>query len=457
MAKGIFSLARESLEDGVEETSEVVTFEPEDVIAAEEDAAEVAELVAEVQEGNSEIEAADGAQVIVEEEIAREEELLEKPEEITATDVIVAQEKLELTARLMGTSLADLGITTVSHESIAKSPVTGLTVSLESAKDVALAIIENVKIVFKKILANIKKIYVKLVVLMARSGATADAMIKKLKDMKVADDAKFSPEQQASIAAKLAVPAALNGKKIPENPSVMIGEFLKATGSNEYTAKAEKEITALVKATDVLVESKGEKGEKEFSDAVNAVNELQMSGYVKDIAGLLAKGEDFTQKPSGDFFGPFKYDGAAIKAVAISIDKNKPTTTVGERVAATTQAVVTYKFKPDFLKSVTVEVPKKESLNVVLKQVKDAAGKIKPFADKNMAAINAADKAIDKLSSVVGKTSELGGASKSAVTFATKNARILATNIALDSILGYVGAVKAVLGYCSIATSVYTK
>ncbi len=233
MAKGIFSLARESLEDGVEETSEVVTFEPEDVIAAEEDAAEVAELVAEVQEGNSEIEAADGAQVIVEEEIAREEELLEKQEEITATDVIVAQEKLELTARMMGTSLADLGITTVSHESIAKSPVTGLTVSLESAKDVALAIIENVKIVFKKILANIKKIYVKLVILMARSGATADAMIKKLKDMKVADDAKFSPEQQASIAAKLAVPAALNGKKIPENPSAMIGEYLKALQSSQ--------------------------------------------------------------------------------------------------------------------------------------------------------------------------------------------------------------------------------
>lgn len=458
MRKGIFGLSKEELDaNGVSDES-TVTFEPEDVIAAEEDADELAELVADTQESATEIEIAETTQGAVEEEVVRQEELLEKPEEITTTDVIVAQEKLNFAARMLGVDLADLGISTVSRENLDKSPITSLEVSLENAKEMVMNIIENIKIVFKKIIVNIKKIYVKIVVMFNRIDDTAKGLLDKITGLKLADDAKFTPEQQYAIASRLAIPAALNGKKISDNPVTAFKEYLTGVSTNEYTGKYEKAATLLFKATDVVLESKGEKGVAEWNKAAVEFNDIQMSGLAKDVVGFIGtNGDAFTQKPADGAYGPFRFDGNAIKTVVTVVDKNKLGATIQETINATQQTVVTLKFKPDFLKSVTVDVPKKEALINVIKAVREAGGKVKAFSDKSMEAINASDKAIDKVAGIIGKTKEIGGASKAAVNFTTKNARILVTNVALDSILGYVGAVKAVLSYCSASASLYTK
>lgn len=460
MRHGIFGISKEDIGEETVFDETAADFTPEEVIAAEEDAAEIAELVGDTQKSVDAIELAESAQDEVEESIVDQTEMLANPAEITATDVVVAQERLEATARMLGTSLSELEITTVSRENLDKSPITGLEVSLENAKDMVLNIIEQIKVVFKKIMVNIKKIYVKIVVALNRSGAYADSLAKKVNTLKDGKDSKFTPEQQLSLAGRLAVPAALAGGHLTDSPMGAIKEFLDGVSSSDYTAKSEKAIDALFKAVDAQVAG-GENSA--VITAAEALNKVVGTKLQSDVAKFITEKPDaFIGGNVGKVTGLYRFDGSSIKAIVVKIDEEKYKAAVaagelGKASAASVTTTATLKFKPEYLKTVKVDVPTKAAVLAMLKDVKAAAGKIKPFADKTMGAIDATDKAMDKLAAMVGKQKELAGESKAAVSIAVKQGRIFVVGCALESILGYVGAVKAVLGYCVTASSTFEK
>lgn len=467
MAKNLYGFSREEEGDALVEDTNVEPITVDDVIAAEEDAAELAELVADTENKAEAMDEGDAAVDELEEQVeVAETKTEESPEDVTVADAVVATESLKhVMSRLGMPSLADLGVKVVSHEAAAADPVTALRISTEGAKEIIDNIVNTVKEVFKRVLANIKKIYAKIMIMIDRTDKNADALLKSVAKATIAADAKFEEGDVKTIVNRLAVVAALGGGSISKDPSADIKLLLEGVSSSASGKEWEKAIDEQCKAAAEVIEKNDEASFQKLGKLVGdslAASKTALSKKVGEYVGA-HKSNFVSGVAEGDLtLDAIRFDGKSLKVVYTSKEDveavNKAIAEKNFKQAAATgtakTAVIT--FSDGFLSNAKVEAPSKETLVKILKDLKATAAKKKSFTDGVFKAINASEKAMDKIAGSAGKAAEGNGAGKYAASLVAKSAKTFAINVALDSILGYLGTLSAVLKYCQLGAKLAT-
>lgn len=433
--------ARVSMEDADTEITEVpVAMSPEEAIQAEEEAAEF-DAVADAAEKDIEgLEEAEGAQDDLEAVVVEGEEKLEKPEEVTAQDAAVATEALKVTAAMLGVSLDDYGVSCVSYESADKSPLDSLKVSLEGAKEFAAKLAEQAKELFQRVMAAIKKLAAQVVVLLSRTGSLAKGLAEKVAKMKEpVADAKFDEKESLAIANKIFVIAALGNGTISAKPE---SEFKFVFDSIASTKEFDDQVKMLdAYEKDIAAKVDG-KSSEELVKTISAMFENKIG-----VSPLAEKVADYVDKNSSDFTGIPKeagvssiarFDGASFKGYSVLKDLSLVTF----KVAA----------KPDVLKKVKVEVPSKEAVLNILKQIVVSAEGTKKVSDAALKFIDKNNAFIKKLGDILTKDDELSKNKALALKVGNRIARKLVTSTTFDAIFGLVGFNKAALSYCAMAS-----
>ena len=194
-------LAREDdeiLVDGAAEPSEIDVTE---AIQAEEDALEVQETEAAIEEEQGEIEVQSEVVEELQEQDAAIEEKLETPAEVTPEDVAVAQEAFAFTlGRLAGNSEVYKSYKSmkVSYEDAKTDPVSALKLHQEGVKEMASKVWDSIKVMFQKVVAFFKKMWIKLPAMFTNYSKKAEA----LKGQVSALDDNFDAKEKAIEASK---------------------------------------------------------------------------------------------------------------------------------------------------------------------------------------------------------------------------------------------------------------
>lgn len=435
--------ARISMEDADTEITEVpVAMSPEEAIQAEEEAAEF-DAVADAAEKDIEgLEEAEGAQDDLEAVVVEGEEKLEKPEEVTAQDAAVATEALKVTAAMLGVSLDDYGVSCVSYESADKSPLDSLKVSLEGAKEFAAKLAEQAKELFQRVMTAIKKLAAQAVVLLSRTGSLAKGLAEKVAKMKEpAADAKFDEKESLAIASKIFVIAALGNGTISAKPESKFKLVFDTLGSTKEFDEQLKFLDSVDKEV-IAPAAKGTVGE---SGIISKLVKLFESIVGKD--GLKSKVSDYVEKNKTNFnglpaseaaFDITRFDGASFKG-----------TVMNEKLEMSTAI---FSPKPELLKGVKVEVPSKESVLTILKQIVVSAEGTKKVSDSALKFIDKNNAYIKKVGDEASKKESLTKQEAVAIKASNRISRKFVTASTFDAIFGLVGFNKAALSYCAMAS-----
>ena len=194
-------LAREDDEILVDSAAEPAEIDVTEAIQAEEDALEVQETEAAIEEEQGEIEVQSEVVEELQEQDAAIEEKLETPAEVTPEDVAVAQEAFAFTlGRLAGNSEVYKSYKSmkVSYEDAKTDPVSALKLHQEGVKEMAAKVWDSIKVMFQKIVAFFKKMWIKIPAMFTNYVKKAEA----LKGQVNALDASYSNKDGHLEASK---------------------------------------------------------------------------------------------------------------------------------------------------------------------------------------------------------------------------------------------------------------
>lgn len=194
-------LAREDDEILADSAAEPVEIDVTEAIQAEEDALEVQETEAAIEEEQGEIEVQSEVVEELQEQDAAIEEKLETPAEVTPEDVAVAQEAFAFTlGRLAGNSEVYKSYKSmkVSYEDAKTDPVSALKLHQEGVKEMASKVWDSIKVMFQKVVAFFKKMWIKLPAMFTNYVKKAEA----LKGQVSALDDNFDAKDKAIEASK---------------------------------------------------------------------------------------------------------------------------------------------------------------------------------------------------------------------------------------------------------------
>lgn len=186
-------LAREDDEILVDGAAEPAEIDVTEAIQAEEDALEVQETEAAIEEEQGEIEVQSEVVEELQEQDAAIEEKLETPAEVTPEDVAVAQEAFAFTlGRLAGNSEVYKSYKSmkVSYEDAKTDPVSALKLHQEGVKEMASKVWDSIKVMFQKVVAFFKKIWIKLPAMFTNYVKKAEALKGQINGLEDGFDGK---------------------------------------------------------------------------------------------------------------------------------------------------------------------------------------------------------------------------------------------------------------------------
>jgi len=417
---GIFgSLSREEEGDvvpGVEAgdiTEEIVTDEA---------VAEVSELETEIATDSDAMAQADVASIELETQITTAEEILANPETVTPEVVEIAAESLRVTARLLGGSIDSRYV--VSRESIKASPVVSLEVSVEGAKDFLRKLIESIKAIFRKIMNAGKKLFVKLVVVMDGTAKKAKKLEKVVGKLPSEPTSKFETKEAKAILSRQGAYLALNGGIGGFKYSTKISELI--TDVTTIKGVVDGAINAVNKIADIKEDTAGAK-KKEAAAALEAGTaklKLLNAATLESNFGYNAPDGKETAVKQGVL------KGNTLKIVEVYNTEDEKSV---QKIAVKSLTV-----NKDLFEDASIEVAGKQALVSMIADIVASSKNLSKYSTEAMKAIDAADKALDKLakdSSGSYVINKLKAGPATAV-------RDLTVGLMLDGVLGYVTAVK---------------
>jgi hypothetical protein len=431
------SLSAEDLDSEIGGVGEAPAIDVEDALEGDEAADEAAEITAEIQQDQASMEDAMEVAEELEEKVEENEALLEKPEEITETAVVVAQESLKTAMRLLGAP-SDM-ITVPSMEAVKENPASSLRLSNESMKEFVVKIAETIKAIFAKIINSIKKLWTKLVVVTNRSTKLAVAMRAGLKNYDD-KDAKFDEAAVKAAIGKIGVVAFANGGSLEGGAIVTaINEYLKETTDVAAVKKYATSLAGMHKDIEGFITSGKAITEQGLVDSLIGV--FKPNGKLASVLGEhIAKGvKDLAALP-------VKFNGTSIKYIKFSGFDSLKTLSIGTG---------SYSLSKEEQAGLKIGCASAKDVAIILNGVKKASDSSKGYADEAIKLLNTETSFIDTVAKK-GFSSD-DAELRIAVTKSLNACKTIATTAALDGILGQVAATKDVLGYCGVCMKAYTK
>lgn len=374
---------------------------------------EINEEAVELQEDQAAMEDAMDIADELQETVDEGEELLETPEEVDETAAVIAQEHLKTCMRLLG---ADDMIAIPSRESTKESPVTALRLSIEGAKEFIDKIIESIKLMWGKLKNGIKKLWVKIVVMMNRSAAAAEALKKKLANLDDSE-AKFDEAQEKAAVGQVGILAYAEGTDLK---AAFVTTVLGSASSAERMTRVTKDILSNFK--NGLKDSEGMKSDK-------IVESMTLDKALEKLNTKLEK------------------DGATVGVVRLSGTSCKYVETDKEGKVKTE----TFSMSEDDKKAAKVECAKKTDVSNMLNAVISAAKGSKALNDAAVKSLNTQDAEIATMLKAMSSDNEIAASIRHSINVA----RVTGTSLALDGVLGQVALTKNVLAYCNICMKAY--
>ena len=438
-----------------------------EVVEAEATATEVTEDANEIEKDIVAMEEADEALVEINNQIAEDEVKLENPESVTAADALVSQESLRMTAKMLGASLTDLGITTISHESAKDSPVTALQLSTESAKEFFFKLVEQIKAIFSKIWNYIKKLAAKVYVMFNNMEKQASNMLEKLKNLQEKSSEDFTEDEQKRVVKLVGMPVYLNSKTTIDKDSIIgyiggVGETATVSASAEgYDAI----ITKLEKVTGADKVTAKETYEAMASIIGDIEKSVVKGAYKNSIAKFITGAADKFTEVDGQLVQkivPVSVKGGSVIAMYINIPKESNTTKI--ETVREMWNTLTIKKSTDKLDTAVFDGMAKglkpftkTDMTDILKQVKKNGSGMKKFVDDTLKSVETGSTGIKKLETIAKKLGNISGEKSSGLVKVASLMRATVTNLALSAIYDNVGGCKAGLAVCAISMKKYEK
>ena len=385
------------------------------VIATQEAFADIADIEREHENTQATIALADTVTSNLEAQVAHESAVLAKPESITAATVILSQESLVATAKLLG---AEDTLAGLSVESMEANPVTSLELSIEEKQGLIKRVIETIKVLFKKFVTMFKKLYTKALVAMTGIAKQAEALEKEIKETKDGKDVEVKDGEKLAKLINAKLGAVIEREKASGVDKTLLTTLMSTVANLGKTG-------AFASATSDLV-SVIEKSTKDLKD------EVEGKDLKKIIDDMEAVG-----------MGVLRVDGNTIKKTKMTrpeVDEGKKYT---KQQAIDVIAKVSYgvESKKAEEKKGLGKIAFSDLAEMAKALVEPAKG-LKKFAEN-------VDKSIENASKTIEKLKE--GEDDKKYLPATKMANVMIANVGIDMVLGYIGAVKGSLAVVTAA------
>jgi predicted transcriptional regulator len=446
------TLSREDFVDPNTET-DLTTIEPEQVIDDTEATDELNEIHAEVKQDI--LTADDSEEVIYElqDKIVENEKLLETPEVVSSGSVVVAQESLKRSARILGVSVAAVSGLFPSNEAVNEDPVFALKISNESAREFIQGIVEKLKVLFERIKLAIKKLYTKLVVITSFAEKKAISLKSVVKNVKgtptdlTAQDIKY-------ISNILGVVIAVNHGNFSGDVSGIVGQYLSTVTNSNTINKMTANTAAVIKSITDL----NAKPTIDIKD-IYTVDDMILktcdgktyaNAMLEKLTNSLMENKMFNiegDKTNSALVSviPIRFDGITIDGIGIISNTKIDVKDAKDLMTSTSIRIVKATLSPVIIDKFSIHAPTKEVLSKVLDNVINASKQTKSFSTNMLANIDKIDHDISKLYNLE-LTPELKDITRRTIT----TTRLVATHAVLNGVLGQVAATKAVLSYCNL-------
>lgn len=463
-------------------------LEVEDLIEDQMATEEVNGLVVEMQNDLNALDEAHEAVDALQETQATIAEKLETPEAVTAEDVAIAQEALKLTAASLGVDLNSFNITTMSYESSKAYPSEALQVSMESIDDFLNTLSQNIHNLIVRVGLWIKKMIVKVMVMFNGASKKAEALLAEIKDKQDDAGAEFDVKIEYKIGHLLLAIAIANNKVVPDNAAEIVG-FLTESTTNKTSLAAiktanevyklavdnEKEFSGIAysfrsDAGDQAVENFAQKLLKLSGEGGNTVNESIRESLKKHLEQIAMRDKKSIDVGIGEP-GLYKlYNNVHITPIRIDGDKFKCLTIFGLDIIklkspySVTPENAKKAMKNAFTGYVTTinssstdagakKLTKANLIKVLNYIVSDGTKSIKSLSDSILKELSQTEAETNKLHALIAKddvyVNKYGKKHSNMMLSALgKLAQNRIVSVSLDTILGAIGAHKAVLYYC---------
>jgi hypothetical protein len=443
MRKSIYLLAHEDDSELYSTGSGEIT--PEDMIESQADHDEFLETAASAQTYVNAIEESDDIINVTEDIADNIDEKLEQPQNVTADDVMVAQESMRIICHRYGIAPEAVLGRRLSHESASVNPIHSLRLAREDAKEIMKTVINNIRILFKQLIVSIKKLYAKAVVLLSRTEKVANNLIKKIADYGEAPaDAKFSDSEVSKITSKLGAVIVSIGGKLTKNSETELNDFIKILQDvnhlKTYTHALKLVISDGANFARLTPEEANQNSKNVTENIYKIFNKIDYGPIFKKV--LEATGHNkFVSVPKGTII-PYAINGTKVRTFIFDEPGNLKSSTL--TVA------------PEALKAITISIPSKASIIKLITAVLTAAKKSNDYEHEASSIVNEGDKYMNEVYEKYGSVAHGEAGSRTLKTYVT-TVRTIAANIAIDSILAQVNGTKAILIYCNIAAKKLTK
>jgi len=439
-------LSTEEIDGGV--AAQPVELSIEEVIEADTADAEVQEVAQEIAQLNRVIEDGEAMAARLEDQISSEQAIIAQPETVAASTVVLAHESLKVTAAILG---ANVDAMNISQESIEKSPVTALEISIEEKESFLKKIVEQIKLVIVKVIASGKKLLTKILVATNSLEKKANA----LKDKLNSGEGELTDADKDKIANLMGCIAAFGS--IKENISTIEATGSVSKGLNDLNEEFVKIIGNLNPSA-----SDEEQLKKVQSDLMGIFSKKNIIKYFKLVSGM-AKLSEYVNANSKETetYVPYRWDGEWAKCIYFKVPGDKEIAEMvnnSKTVKDLAKTIIgkvsfeyrSYKFKPEDVKKVLGDKALKESeLKSILVIASKAAKNMKGYGNNAFKSVENTNKIIKAIGSL-----DLPDDIASVVKPATKIATIASTLATTDIVLNYYNNVKNTIAVVAIMNAV---
>jgi hypothetical protein len=441
MHKSIYILAHEDDTGFDVDTSEPIT--PEEIIDSQAVHDEFTETAASAQADVNAIEESNDIVNDTEDVTDSIDEKLEQPETVTADDVMVAQESMRVICHRYGIKPEMVLGHRVSHESASNNPIRSLEFNKEAAIEFTKKVIEGIRNIFKRLVVTIKKLFAKAVVIMSQTEKIANDLSKKIADYGEAiTEAKFDDSEVASIVSKLGAVIVVGGGKLDKDPVKLLSNYIDllefSNNLSTYNFLFMDAFDAQIAVIKAPAETSKEVAQKAIDDLYKRFDK---NNYLQILKKVIESANKF-KVPKNSTFSPYSISGVKVRAFIIDEDARLTTTTLTVDKAN--------------LKTITVDVPYKESIIKLLGMIAHAGKYTKSYEKEVTEKIDGLDKHLETMSKLAIERDLTPDAKRSVIKY-TSTLRIVVANLGVDSILAHVSGTKAILAYCNIAARKLTK
>ena len=388
----------------------------ETVIATQEAFADIADIEKEHDNIHATISLANTVASNLGAQVSQESALLTKPESVTAGAVILSQESLVATAKLLG---AEGTLAGLSVESMEANPVTSLELSIEEKQSLIKRVIETIKVLFKKFSAMFKKLYAKVLVAMTGTSTQIEKLKTEIADMKEFVVAKDNENVLKVVNGKLGAAVKLTGAAKVDKAFVDLSLNMSKTEDGLALYAIPSYVSGV--ATDIDSAYGKLKDENKGSDVKALIDEV-LKGYSKTLV---------------------RFDGKSVKNLTVvGPEVDEKAEKITKQQAVDILAKVTFKIEAEDADEIkSFDAVGQDDLVAALDAVMVSAKDIKKFADGVDKVVVDANKTVDKLKE---------GDDDKKYLPVTKAANVIIGNAGIDMILGRVGLIK---GFTSLGAT----